>query len=143
MSRKEITRDKRVFPFCAREGHFCNREIASMLIEGPLSETTFSSQRAIARKRARELRVSVSAARASQRREMEAFRLRGGEISICGAIETKCYLFHIRHGPLRRIQWRGDVALPARTRHSIVDKSPRLTPVQISRTKREIDFHPS
>jgi len=73
---------------------------------------------------------------------MEAFRLRGGKISICGAIETKRYLFHIRHGPPRRIQWRGDVTLPARTRFSIVDKSPCLTPVQISRTKREIDFHP-
>lgn len=73
---------------------------------------------------------------------MEAFRLLASEISICDAIETKRYLFHIRHGPLRCIQWRGDVALPARTRLSIVDKSPCLTPVQISRTKREIDFHP-
>lgn len=72
---------------------------------------------------------------------MEAFRLPGSEISICDAIETKRYLFHIRHGPLRCIQWCGDVALPARTRLSIVDKSPCLTPVQISRTKREIDFH--
>lgn len=72
---------------------------------------------------------------------MEAFRHRGGEISICDAIETKRYLFHIRHETLRRIQWRGDAVLPARTRLSIVDKSPCLTPVQISLTKREIDFH--
>lgn len=72
---------------------------------------------------------------------MEAFRHQGGEISICDAIETKCYLFHIRHETLRRIQWRGDATLPTRTRLSIVDKSPCLTPVQISLTKREIDFH--
>lgn len=72
---------------------------------------------------------------------MEVFRHRGGEISICDAIETKRYLFHIRHETLRRIQWRGDAVLPARTRLSIVDKSPCLTPVQISLTKREIDFH--
>lgn len=68
--------------------------------------------------------------------EMEAFRHRGGEISICDAIETKRYLFHIRHETLWRIQWRGDAVLPARTRLSIVDKSPCLTPVQISNKTR-------
>lgn len=54
------------------------------------------------------------------------------EISISEAIETKRYLFHIRHETPRRIQWRGDVMLPPRMCFSIVDKSPRLTLTDIA-----------
>lgn len=65
-------------------------------------------------------------------------------VSARGAIETKRYVtYFISDTGRARPAFNGaemPLRFPARTRLSIVDKSP-VTLVQISRTKRKIDFH--